>query len=245
MTPTDDPPRGARSKLPGRVVAHLRDLMERGELRPGDRLPPERVLAVQLGVSRGVLREALHTLAALDLVQMRHGSGAYVTAGSAAALARRLSESLSAGGDGDRRAAKVRELFEIRSVLEGAAAAWAAERATTDQLAQLRGLLGESERIFAREPLDARHAGELDARLHALIAASAANHALVGVMATLLEELTQVRENSLAIPGRAARSAEQHAQIVAAILARDPAAARAAMLEHLHDVEQSLLMSAM
>ncbi len=214
--------------------------MERGELRSGDRLPPERELAVQLGVSRPVLREALHALAALDLVQLRHGRGAFVTAGSVAAVAHRLSASLASG---EHRAAKLRELFELRCVLEGAAAAWAAERATTGQLEALQATLAQSEAVFACDPLDARRAGEIDAHLHALIAASAANHTLVAVMATLLDELTRSRERSLAIPGRAVRSAQQHEHIVAAILARDSAGARTAMLEHLRDVEQSLLLA--
>ncbi len=231
---------GERDNLRGRIVAYIRDQVERGELRTGDRLPAERELAVRLGVSRPVVREALQTLAALGLVELRHGRGAFVTASSATAAARRLSTSL-ANGVGESAAARLRELFELRIVLEGAAAAWAAERATTQQLAELRAVLHESEAIFAHPPLDVAHAGEIDARLHALIAASAANHPLVHVMAVLLDELAHAREYSLAIPGRAARSAHQHAEIVEAITARDPIAARAAMLEHLSDVERSLL----
>src|SRR6185503_14484598 len=63
------------------VVAHIRDLIERGELRPGDRLPAERDLATQIGVSRPTLRIGLHALAAMGVVKSRHGSGTYIPEG--------------------------------------------------------------------------------------------------------------------------------------------------------------------
>ncbi|MDE3229632.1 MAG: FadR family transcriptional regulator, partial [Chloroflexota bacterium] len=68
--------------LDKRIVAYIQQRIERGELRSGDRLPAERELAAQLGVSRTVLREALHTLAAYGLVDLQHGRGVFVAAGS-------------------------------------------------------------------------------------------------------------------------------------------------------------------
>src|SRR5436190_1319880 len=65
----------------GQVVSHVRGLIERKALRPGDRLPPERELAVQLGVSRPTVRMALHALAALGCVESRHGAGTFIPAG--------------------------------------------------------------------------------------------------------------------------------------------------------------------
>jgi GntR family transcriptional regulator, transcriptional repressor for pyruvate dehydrogenase complex len=231
------PLRSANASLDGRIVAYVRDLVERGELTPGDRLPPERELAAQLGVSRTVLREALHTLAALGFVELRHGRGVFVTGGSAQATAQRLSASLGAPGS----AARVHELFEIRRVLEGAAAAWAAERASPEQVAELRDVVAQAGAVAGADEPDTALAGELDARLHALIAASAANHTLTLLMGSLLDELGVARGRSLTIPGRIARSVEQHERLVAAIAARDPAAARARMLEHLDDVERAIL----
>jgi GntR family transcriptional repressor for pyruvate dehydrogenase complex len=60
------------------VVAHVRTLIERGALRPGDRLPAERDLASQIGVSRPSLRAGLHALAAMGVVRSRHGSGTFI-----------------------------------------------------------------------------------------------------------------------------------------------------------------------
>src|SRR5919204_5269481 len=108
------PVNDTQRSLDARVVAYIRDLIESGQLTAGDRLPPERELAVQLNVSRTVLREALHTLAALGLIELQHGRGIFVTSGSAHATAQRLSASMQA----DDSAARLRELFAIRRILE-------------------------------------------------------------------------------------------------------------------------------
>lgn len=222
--------------LDGRVVSYIRDLMERGALVPGDRLPPERELASLLGVSRTALREALHTLAALGLVELQHGRGVFVTAGSAQATAQRLSHTLSTSAAPQ----QLHDLFEIRRTLEGAAAEWAAQRATDEQIAELRALIARGAALYESEPVDGVLAGALDAQFHALIAASTRNHTLLHLMAALVDELAAARSQSLAIAGRARRSFHQHARLVDAIAAHDPLAARAAMLDHLDDVEQSI-----
>src|SRR5258708_29456514 len=63
------------------VIAHVRSLIERGALRPGDRLPAERDLASQIGVSRPTVRAGLHALAAMGVVRSRQGSGTYIPDG--------------------------------------------------------------------------------------------------------------------------------------------------------------------
>lgn len=223
--------------LDTRVVARIRDLIESGDLQPGDRLPPERDLALQLGVSRTALREALHTLAAFGLVELRHGRGVFITAGSARATAERLTHALPFNDSAQR----LRDLFEIRRVLEGAAAEWAATRATDEQIAELRAIVREARTLYTHEPLDTAAAGALDVRFHATLASATANHTLVLLMVALVDELGVSRGRSLAIPGRPQKSAEQHERLVDAIVAHDASAARRAMLQHLNDVERSIL----
>jgi GntR family transcriptional repressor for pyruvate dehydrogenase complex len=231
------------ASLEGRIVDYIRDLVERGELTPGTRLPPERELAAQLGVSRTVLREALHTLAALGLVESLHGRGVFITGGSVQATAQRLSLAMGANGAHTQAdsVVRIRELFEIRRVLEGAAAEWAAQRATEEQIAEMRAVLTRDRELRSADPVDTRLISELDGRLHALLAASTTNRLLVLLMGSLLDELAAARSKSLLIPGRIQRSLEQHEAVVAAIEAHDPAAARACMIEHLNDVEQAIL----
>lgn len=223
--------------LDKQIVAYIRQLIEVGELRAGDRLPAERELAARLGVSRTVLREALHTLAAFGLVELQHGRGVFVAAGSAQAATQRLALSMTS----DEVAPRLHDLFEVRRTLEGAAAEWAAERATPEQIADMRANLLEGLSLHQKQRIDAAMAGVLDARFHAALAAATNNRVLMSLMAALVDELAIARERSLAIPGRSLRSLHQHEVMVMAIEERDAPAARRAMLEHLNDVEQSIL----
>ncbi len=241
------PMRDTNRSLAGRIVDSIRDMVERGQLKPGERLPPERELAVQLSVSRTALREALHTLAALGLVEVRHGRGVFVVGDSVQATVQRLSLALSEQHITDGllaqsdTLARIRELFDIRRVLEGAAAEWAAQRATPEQVEEMRVILASDSAVRSAEAVDTALAGELDGRLHALIAASTTNRTLMLLMAVLLDELSLARTRSLALPGRITRSLHQHAVLIDAIAARDVTAARAAMLEHINDVERTIL----
>src|SRR5499427_10923776 len=92
-TPRDRRGRGDRVGEGGadQVVAYVRDLIERKRLRPGDRLPAERDLAAQIGVSRPTVRMGLHALAAMGCVQSRHGSGTYIPDGPPALVPEPLS----------------------------------------------------------------------------------------------------------------------------------------------------------
>src|SRR2546427_3229696 len=113
------------------VVAHVRRLIDRGALGPGARLPPERDLAAQVGVSRPTVRAGLRTLAALGVVRSRRGSGTYIPEGpptfGAEALGFLAALHKVTGDD----------VYEARRLLEVGAAGLAAERATPEQPATL------------------------------------------------------------------------------------------------------------
>src|SRR6266536_5073432 len=111
------------------VVGFVRNLIDRGRLRPGDRLPAERELAVQIGVSRPSVRAGLHALAAMGVVRSRHGSGTYIPEGPPTLDSESLS--LLAALHGFTR----EDMYEARRLLEVGAAGMAAERATPEQLA--------------------------------------------------------------------------------------------------------------
>ena len=123
------------------VVGFVRNLIERGRLRPGDRLPAERDLAVQIGVSRPTVRAGLRALAAMGVVQSRHGSGTYIPDGPPSLGTEPLS--FLAALHGFTR----EEMYEARRILEVGAAGLAAERATSEQLATLAE---EVASLFAR-----------------------------------------------------------------------------------------------
>src|SRR5712692_5745350 len=109
------------------VVAHVRDLIDRGALGPGGRLPPERDLAHQVGVSRPTVRAGLRTLAALGVVRSRRGSGTYIPDGPPTIGVEALSFIAAL------HKFSVDDVYEARRILEVGASGLAADRATPEQ----------------------------------------------------------------------------------------------------------------
>src|SRR5262245_6709243 len=207
------------------VVAHVRGLIERKRLRRGDRLPAERDLAAQIGVSRPTVRMGLHALAAMGCVESRHGSGAYIPDGPAAIGTQSLSL-LAALHD-----LTHQQMYDARRILEVGAAGLAAECATPDQVASLAeevaGLfasLDEPQRFLVH-----------DIDFHRQVAAASGNPiiaAVVEMVSALYYE--QRRETATRASDRDLRdAADAHRRIYQAIRARDAEVARRTMNEHL------------
>ena len=207
------------------VVSYVRGLIERGELRPGARLPAERDLAVQIGVSRPTVRAGLRALAAMGVVRSRHGSGTYIPDGPPTLGSEPLS--FLAALHGFTR----EEMYEARRILEVGAAALAAERASADQVATMAE---EVASLFAsmEDPQGfLRH----DIGFHRAVAAASGNPIVASlvemVSALYYERRRQTAER--ASDRNLHDAAEAHRRIYQAIRARDAAAAREAMNDHL------------
>ena len=219
--------------LSEKIIAQISDALVAGELKPGDRLPPERELAEQFGVSRTVIRDAVKTLAGRGILHVKHGAGIFVTTSEENAIGRlgALSDILPLQG------VSLRDLFEIRKVLEAEGAEWAARRRNDYHLKRLRGILEDAYRNS--ENLEVL--SERDAQFHVAIAEASQNLVLVRVMLTLLDLLAKSRRESLSIPGRAKLSLKDHERIVGEIEAQTHEGARETMLEHLTSVESAVL----
>ena len=200
------------------VVAHVRNLIISGRLRPGDRLPAERDLAVQVGVSRPTVRAGLRALAAMGVVQSRHGSGTFIPSGPPILGSEPLS--FLAALHGFTR----EEMYEARRILEVGAAGLAAERATPEQLTMLAE---EVANLFSAMD-DPQRFLVHDIEFHRTVAAASGNP----IIATLVEMVSALyyerrRETAALATERNLRdSSEMHRRIFQAIRARDPEAAR-------------------
>lgn len=207
------------------VVMRLREMIHEGELRPGDRLPPERDLARQLGVSRPTLRAGIRTLAAIGVFHSRQGAGTFVAEADASpaldANPLRLMASLH-GFSSD-------EMFETRIALEMAVAELAAKRATADQLATMAEEVAE---MFASLEEPEEYLVH-DMRFHQTIAAASGNRILTALMNMVATILFESRSKTVHRALDLKESAEMHRQIYRAIRAHDPEAAGVAMREHL------------
>ncbi len=214
------------------IISQITDAIIGGRLRPGDRLPPERVLAEQFGVSRTALRDAVKTLSGRGILKVRRGSGIFV----ASAEENMMGRLGGLSGAFPLRGAGLQDLFEVRRTLEVEAAGWAAQRRSAHHVERLRGILEDA----ARHPGDPKILSERDAQFHVGIAEASQNLVLVRVMLTLLDLLATARHETLRIPGRARLSLDEHTRLLEEIEARDAPAAREAMLDHLRSVESAV-----
>lgn len=211
----------------------LRKLIEERKLKPGDRLPTEREMAEQFGVSRTVVRDAVKTLSGLGVLEVKHGVGIFVVTPDSRSIARQLSGLLQYKED------TINNLFEVRMLLETSAAAWAAERRTRENLDRLFENVRSHKLISDSD--DVRAMGELDRKFHVLVAESTGNPVIIRLMKNLLDLLVVSNQHTLTIAGRALQSVEEHEQIITAIERQDAEQARLAMTEHLTSVFESLI----
>jgi GntR family transcriptional repressor for pyruvate dehydrogenase complex len=207
------------------VVAHVRQLIDRGALGPGARLPAERDLALQVGVSRPTVRAGLRTLGALGVVRSRRGSGTYIPDGPPTLGAEALSFLAAL------HKFTVDDVYETRRILEVGAAGLAAERATSEQLATLAD---EVAGLFAS--LNDRQVFLVhDINFHRGVAAASGNP-IVASMVEMVSALYYERRRMTAeraVDRDLRDAADAHRHIYQAIRAKDGERARRLMHEHL------------
>jgi GntR family transcriptional repressor for pyruvate dehydrogenase complex len=205
------------------VVARIRALIESGDVHSGDRLPPERDLAQQLGVSRPSVRSGLKSLAAMGVVQIRQGAGTFITGGPPVLGSEPLR--FLAALHGFSRA----QMFEARLVLEVAVAGLAAERATPDSV---MAISDETTEMFAS--LDSPGAFlDHDIRFHQAVATASDNPILGSVVEMVAKMFYELRRTTIRNAKDMKLAADEHRAIYQAIRAHDAERARQAMGDHL------------
>lgn len=221
---------GARgTELVELTVALLETPIRSGELAAGDRLPPERVLAAKLGVSRATIREALHELELKGLLERRQGRGTVITKTGQGELAERLLHRLHPQ-DRD-----FIEILDFREATEVPIAARAARHATKADITRLDHVMDRMESEVSAE----RYA-ELDARFHLLVARATHNSLLVRTVEFASESTDRMRNPSLEGTRRRRVSLDGHRVIAGCIRESDPDGAAAAMQTHLRTVFEEL-----
>jgi GntR family transcriptional repressor for pyruvate dehydrogenase complex len=212
------------SQLTMQVVEHVRGLIASGEVKPGDRLPPERDLARQLKISRSSLRAGIGFLSAMGVLKSRHGAGTFVSSGPPAL------DSSSLSVLGALHGFLPWQMFEARLVLESNVAALAAERATDEHIAELAEEVAE---MYAA--LDDPHEYLIhDVRFHRTVARAAGNPILAALMETITANLYEFRSKTVVNAIDLKESAEMHREIYRAIRSHNPPQARQAMEHHLN-----------
>jgi GntR family transcriptional repressor for pyruvate dehydrogenase complex len=214
-------------RLSDKVADMLLESIVSRRLNVGDRLPSERELGEQFGVSRTVVREAVRALVAKGLIDVRSGSGLRV----AAVDASMVSESMSLymlGGEFE-----FEQVHEVRKMFEVHIAAVAAERATQEDTR----LLTEACDAMAAALDDVERAAQLDVEFHRLIAHATQNDLYLVLLDSIGSAQLEIRRSNIGA-GHGEETVEQHRAILAAIVDGDSAGAREAMSEHLDTVER-------
>jgi GntR family transcriptional repressor for pyruvate dehydrogenase complex len=213
-----------------RVTQHLLDMIVAGSLRTGEKLPSERDLAEQLGVSRTVVREAIRSLQARGVLAVRSGSGMEVArisperASEALRLFIHLGDGALLDGLGYEQVHEVREMIEVR------VAGLAARHATEADIERLGTVFGE-----LRTATDLEHVSAADVAFHRTIAEMTHNVLYLVMLDSIGDVLLDIRRSTLGQEGRHALALEAHGRILECIAAGDEAGARAAMEAHLQE----------
>jgi GntR family transcriptional repressor for pyruvate dehydrogenase complex len=219
-----------KDALSERIVERLLDLIREKQLRPGDKLPPERELAPMMGVSRPSLREALRALSVMQVVENRQGSGTYITSLKPELFIKHLDFIFTINDT------TFLDLFEARKIVEVGLAALAAKNINQEQLAKLEECLRRS--IVSVE--DPEVFLQIDLELHAGIIEAAQNRTLTLFMNMINQINIASRRRTNELPEVRRQTLKDHKAIVTALVTRDPELASQAMLNHLNHVETKL-----
>ncbi|WP_131113221.1 transcriptional regulator NanR [Lichenihabitans psoromatis] len=216
-----------RRKLSDEVFDRLKAMITSGDVRPGEAIPSERDLMERFGVGRPAIREAMQALSNMGLLSISHGERAKVRQLTARSLIQQVDMAanimLTTSPDSLDHLKDARRFFERGMVRE------AALRATSDDIAQLdavvdrqRESLGQAEAFIAA-----------DMAFHTQIAALSGNPIYAGVSEAMLNWLKHYHTHVLIWTGKETLTLSEHAEIIAAIAARDPDQAETAMIRHL------------
>jgi len=208
------------------IVAQIRDMIDRGELAVGDKLPPERRLAELFSVSRNTVREAIRSLAEQGLVESRQGAGTFVSHADSRDFATTFAGAILRGQP------ELREIFEIRKIVEPEIAGMAARNASPGDITRMEAILADQERAVVKGESTSRH----DLELHATLAEASGNSVMRAMVRTLHDELYESRVAGLQSPSRQQASLAAHKAIVQAVKHGHVLQAEKAMREHLEEV---------
>lgn len=222
-----------RRPLYQQVNDRITQLISEGVMKVGDQLPSERALSESLGVSRHSLRQALAALQSRGLIEIRHGSGAYLVEREPGQLASNMAEALIDSTE------NLPYVMESRFAVEPFITGLAAERGTAADVRAIRAAL----KMMEREIADGASGEQGDIAFHTAVLAAAHNPTLTDFMTRLQPDMARLREEALAQPTTPQLALDAHHAILDAIEAGDRERAIRAAHDHLVDAAEAILVS--
>lgn len=214
-----------RSRISDQIINQILSLISEGKLRIGDKLPPESVLVKQFGVGRSSLREAIRALSLVEVINVRHGQGMYIAASPESLPTYSLRWNNLRGHD------KVEQIIEARILLEQIIAQCAIEKASDEDIAEIRSKL----RHIQSAKNDRNDYIQADMAFHFAIAKASHNPILVRFFSDIRQMIRTWIERRTPFSDQSDKYiiSEQHNEILEAIQERDIKKAHLAIRKHL------------
>ncbi len=219
-----------RQRVSDEIVNQVKALISEGILKPGDRLPPERELIREFGVSRPSLREALKSLVAQGFLEVKQGDRTFVKSITSEKLQDPLSLLLKSDTQ------KIFDLIEVRKAMEAWGAFHAAQRVSEEDIKRLGEIVGKMQTALD----EGKSWEKQDADFHLAMAQATHNPIQTHIMFTIYDLLRESVGRVFRDQGKAKKLFQQHYRIFSAIKNRSPEKARERILEHLNYVESEV-----
>lgn len=214
------------TKLITKIVEEIKNQIIRGELQAGQKLPPQDKWAKEMGISRGTLREALNQLVLIGIIEMKQGNGTYVKSITPSSFMESLSLALIMDKS------SVSELLDARLCIESAVAFWAAKKASTKDMQELKKTCQQMREAYQHN--NTEEFIKKDLEFHILIAKSSKNRVLMRVVQTIREVLYQFIADFFSLmPDTMKNALNYHTRILKAIENQNPEKAKKEMEAHI------------
>lgn len=216
------------------VTEQIINLIKSNELKPGDRLPPERELAEQFSISRASLREAFRVLESRGLIKSTPGGGRFI---------REINKDTLIDTENvifNLEKSSLLELLEAREIFEVKIVELAVQRATVEDVKEIEENFYRMYRVGEKEDIDTEDVEktELDTEFHLAIARASRNFVFINIMRLHFELLKNIRNKTWQIPGRQEQNQKEHLAIFQAVKEHNSKKAAEAMLNHLRNIRE-------
>ena len=220
----------AKTRLFESIVTEIREQIQSGVLKPGDKLPSERELAEMMDVSRNSLREALRTLEMMNYVEIRSGEGVFVKEVSINDLVDPIIDAISVDN------VLLFDLLDVREIIEVETARRAAVNGTEEDFLKIKTAIERAEKRVANSGIGL----DEDHGFHLAIAEATHNQAFLMIFILISEALMKNMEATLTIPGQPEKTIADHKAVCKAICSRQPEKAAHLMKDHIIKARKNL-----
>jgi GntR family transcriptional repressor for pyruvate dehydrogenase complex len=217
-------------KIYEKIASQIETSILKGTIKPGEKITAERKLAKDFNVSRNTVREAVKKLCEKGTLKSKAGSGTFVSENAGAIISKALNKSSG------KKKKRLKEIIELRQIIEPGTAALAAEKIDQKQILKLEELIkkqkknSDSKKIF----------GELDETFHKTIAKASSNSLIISLYEKFTEIISETRGENLITEERIKNSIFLHEKLILSIKNKDSKKAFALMAEHMKEIKESL-----